>query len=46
MVHNLVNKLRPMGLLIDKKQKHKREVLTEEELDEIGADLNIHLEYP
>jgi hypothetical protein len=28
-IHNLVNKLRKMGLLIDKKQKHKRQVLTE-----------------
>jgi transposase len=36
-IHNLVNKLRAMGLLIDKKQKHKRRVLTEEKLDDIGA---------
>jgi hypothetical protein len=28
-VHSLVNKLRTTGLLIDKKQKHKRRVLTE-----------------
>jgi transposase len=37
VIHNLVNKLRTMGLLIDKKQKHKRRVLTEEKLDAIGA---------
>jgi biotin operon repressor len=30
--HNLVNKLRSTGFLIDKKQKHKRRVLTEEKL--------------
>jgi transposase len=34
-----VNKLRTTGLLIDKKQKHKRRVLTEEKLDDIGARL-------
>jgi hypothetical protein len=28
-----------MGLLIDKKQKHKREMLTEEKLDDIGTTL-------
>jgi response regulator of citrate/malate metabolism len=28
-----------VGLLIDKKQKHKCQVLTEEKLDEIGARL-------
>jgi hypothetical protein len=28
-----------MGLLIDKKQKHKRQVLTEEKLDDTGARL-------
>jgi gamma-glutamylcysteine synthetase len=38
-IHNLVNKLRSTGLLIDKKQKHKRRVLTEEKLDDIGARL-------
>jgi hypothetical protein len=32
-----VNKLRITGLLIDKKQKHKCLVLTEEKLDDIGA---------
>jgi response regulator of citrate/malate metabolism len=37
-IHNLVNKLRT-GHLIDKKQKHKRRVLTEEKLDDIGARL-------
>jgi hypothetical protein len=35
----LENKLRTTGLLIDKKQKHKRRVLTEEKLDNIGARL-------
>jgi hypothetical protein len=34
-----VNKLRTTGLLIDKKQKHKRQVLTEDMLDDIGARL-------
>jgi hypothetical protein len=34
-----VNKLRTTGFLIDKKQKHKRRVLTEEKLDDIGARL-------
>jgi hypothetical protein len=34
-----VNKLRTEGLLIDKKQKHKRLVLTEEKLDDTGARL-------
>jgi Fe2+ transport system protein FeoA len=38
-IHNLVNKLRTMGFLIDKKTEHKRRVLTEEKLDEIGARL-------
>jgi hypothetical protein len=28
-----------MGLLIDKKQKHKRQVLSEQNLDDIGARL-------
>jgi transposase len=36
-IRNLVIKLRTTGLLIDKKQKHKRRVLTEEKLDEIRA---------
>jgi NifU-like protein involved in Fe-S cluster formation len=36
-IPNLVNKLRSMGLLIDKKQKHKCQVLAVEELDDIGA---------
>jgi hypothetical protein len=31
------NKLRSTGLLIDKKQKYKPQVLTEETLDDIGA---------
>jgi hypothetical protein len=37
-IHNLVNKLRTIGLIINKK-KHKRQVLTEEKLDDIGAKL-------
>jgi hypothetical protein len=36
-IHNLTYKLRTKGLLIYKKQKHKRRVLTEEKLDDIGA---------
>jgi transposase len=39
-VHNLVNKFRSTGLLIDNKQKHKHRVLTEEKLDDIGARLD------
>jgi transposase len=35
----LVYKLRTTGLLIDTKQKHKRRLLTEEKLDDIGARL-------
>jgi hypothetical protein len=35
-IHKLVNKLRKTGLLIDKKQKHKRWVLTEK-LDDMGT---------
>jgi transposase len=38
-IHNLVNKLRTTGLVIDKKQKHKRRVRTEEKIDNIGARL-------
>jgi hypothetical protein len=38
-IHNLVNKLRITELLIDKKTKRKRRVLTEEKLDDIGARL-------
>jgi biotin operon repressor len=34
-IHNLVNKLRSLGLLIHKKQKHKRRVLTEDKLDDM-----------
>jgi hypothetical protein len=34
-----VNKLRTTGLLLDKKQKYKSQVRTEEELDDIGARL-------
>jgi hypothetical protein len=36
-IHKLVNKLRSTGLLIDKKQKHKRRVHTEEKLDDTRA---------
>jgi hypothetical protein len=35
-VHNLVTKLRTTGLLTEKKQKHKRRVITEK-FDDIGA---------
>jgi hypothetical protein len=38
-IHNLVNKLRSTGVGIDKKQTCKRRVLTEENLDDIGATL-------
>jgi hypothetical protein len=38
-IHNLVNNLRTTELLMDKKQKHKCRVLTEEKLDDIGARL-------
>jgi hypothetical protein len=38
IIHNLVNKLRTTGFLIDKKQKHKRRMLTEK-LHDIGARL-------
>jgi hypothetical protein len=33
----MVNKLRSTGLLINNKHKHKRQVLTEEKLDDIEA---------
>jgi hypothetical protein len=36
-IHNFVNKLWATGLLVDKKQKQKRPVLTEEKLDATGA---------
>jgi hypothetical protein len=42
-IHNLVNKLRAMGLLIDKK-KNMCQVLTEEKLDDIGARLEHNVE--
>jgi hypothetical protein len=38
-IHNLVNKLRTTALLLDKKQKHEREVLTENKLDATGPRL-------
>jgi hypothetical protein len=34
-IPNLVNKLKTMGFLIDKKQNHKRRVLAEEKSDDI-----------
>jgi hypothetical protein len=43
-IHNLVNKLKPTGLLIDKKENHKRRVYTEENSDDIIARLEHHLE--
>jgi transposase len=36
-IHNLVNKLRSTGLLIDKNQKHECRVLTEKKLDNTEA---------
>jgi transposase len=38
-IHHLVNKLRSTGLLIDKNEKHKSKVLTEEKLDDLAARL-------
>jgi hypothetical protein len=38
-IHNLTNKLRATGLLIDKKQKHKCRKFTEEKLDDKGGRL-------
>jgi hypothetical protein len=38
-IHDLGNKLRSTGILTRKKQKHKRRVLTEEKLDDTGANL-------
>jgi hypothetical protein len=38
-IHNLMNKLKTTGLIIDKKQKNKRRVITEEKLNDIGARL-------
>jgi hypothetical protein len=38
-IHNLVNKLRIMGLLIDKKEKYKCRGLPEEKLDDIWTRL-------
>jgi hypothetical protein len=43
-IQNLVNKLRSTGLLIDEKQKYKRQVLTEERLDDNTSQTwNIHV---
>jgi transposase len=39
-IHNLVNKLGTTGLLMDKKAKHKRRVLTEEKLDDTEVRLD------
>jgi hypothetical protein len=38
------NMLVPVKKLIDSKQKHKQQVLTEENLDITGAKISIHLE--
>jgi hypothetical protein len=38
-IHNFMNKLRSTGLLTDKKQQHRCQVLTEEKLDDIGTRL-------
>jgi transposase len=38
-VHRLVNKVRWTGSVLDRKAESKRRVLTEEKLDEIGAQL-------
>jgi transposase len=38
-IYKLVNKLRTTGLLIDKKTKRTRRVLTEKKLDDIGIRL-------
>jgi uncharacterized protein YjiS (DUF1127 family) len=38
-IHNFLNKHRLTGLLIDKEQKHKLRVLSEEKLDDIGVRL-------
>jgi hypothetical protein len=35
-----VDKLRTTGLLIDRRTKHKRQVLTEEKLNDIGVSSN------
>jgi hypothetical protein len=44
-IHNFVNKLRSTGLLIDKKQKRKRQVLTVEKFVDIGARvLHTHIQ--
>jgi transposase len=43
-IHNLVNKIRSTGLLMDQKQKHKHRVFAEEKLDDIGARLEHNLE--
>jgi hypothetical protein len=38
-VHNLVSKVRTIGILIDMEPKHQHWILTEEKLDEFGAQL-------
>jgi hypothetical protein len=38
-IHNLVNKLRTTGLLIDKKQRHQHGVITKEKLEKTGVRL-------
>jgi hypothetical protein len=41
-IHNLVNKLREKGLLIENKTKHKHRVLTEEKLGDTEAKFQQH----
>jgi hypothetical protein len=38
-IHNLVNKLKTIGPLVDKTQEHKHKMLTEVKLGDIGARL-------
>jgi transposase len=42
-IHNLVNKLRTTGLLVDKERKYNRRFLSEEKLDVIGVRLELTL---
>jgi transposase len=39
MIYKLVAKFRATGSVLDKKKTKKRHILTEDELDEIGARL-------
>jgi hypothetical protein len=38
-IHNLVNTFRSTGLPMEKKQKHKRQILTEEKLHDMEQDM-------